>query len=494
MQQMFVVLAFSVLSAVCAAALTWLAMRGKAIAAQFAIKEQAAKEISSLQSKIAILEQSNQVYKASSESHRQSQNGLHQAQLKLATLNATLDEQNLQRDQLILQKNQLNQKVEELLKERHQLAQQVSELSATLDVQTKQNIEKLALLAEAKVQLSDQFKSLANDILEEKSQRFSEQNQQSIGRMIEPLKVQIADFKGKIEEVYVSDVKERSALATELKQIIQLNQQLSSDANNLTQALKGGNKAQGNWGEFILETILEKIGFQQGHQYDVQESHQREDGSRVQPDVVIHMTQDKHLVVDSKVSLIAYNDYVSAENDAVRGQALRRHLDSCKAHVRGLSSKNYQDLYGAKSPDFVLMFMPIESAFLLAVTQDSHIWEDAWSKNILLVSPSTLLFVLRTVDHLRRQEQQYKNAQEIAKAGASLYDKIVGFVTDMEKLGKSIRQASDHYDTAFNKLSKGRGNALRQAEMLKSLGVQPSKQLPTDQIDDLELIDEIVKP
>ena len=258
-----------------------------------------------------------------------------------------------------------------------------------------------------------------------------------------------------------------------------LNQVLSEDAKNLTRALKGSNKSQGNWGELVLERVLEASGLRKGEEYHFQESHTREDGSRAQPDVVIHLPEDRHLVVDAKVSLIAYEDFANLEDDTERQAAIKRHMDSIRNHMKGLSDKNYQTLYGLKSLDFVLMFVPIEPAFMLAVSQDKELFMDAWQKNVLLVSPSTLLFVVRTVAHLWRQEAQNRNAHDIAKRGAELYDKFVGFVVDMESLGNRIKQAQQDYDSAHNKLTSGRGNLIGQAEKLRDLGVKPTKAVPS---------------
>jgi len=262
-----------------------------------------------------------------------------------------------------------------------------------------------------------------------------------------------------------------------------LNQVLSEDAKNLTQALKGSTKAQGNWGELILERVLELAGLRRGIEYDVQENHLRDDGTRAQPDVVIHLPENRHLVVDAKVSLLAYEEYAAAEDDLLRTAAQRRHLESVRQHIKGLAERNYQQLHGLQSLDFVLMFVPIEPAFMLAVTSDSQLYTDAWNKNVLLVSPSTLLFVVRTVAHLWRQEAQSRNAQEIAKRGAELYDRLAGFVEDLERVGKNLAQAQDAYGKAFNKLSQNRGNVIRQAEMLKELGIQPTRSLPAALVD-----------
>lgn len=354
----------------------------------------------------------------------------------------------------------------------------LAELDARLDAERRAADDKLAMLIAARESLADQFKSLANDILEEKAKRFTEQNRTNLGQLLDPLRLKLQEFQGKVEQVYVQEGKDRSALAEQVRQLMELNQSLSQDAKNLTRALKGSSKTQGNWGELILERVLEASGLRKGEEYDVQESHTRDDGSRAQPDVVIHLPDDRHLVVDAKVSLTAYEEYVTAEDEGERQAWTKRHLDSVRGHIKGLSERNYQDLYGLKSLDFVLMFVPVEPAFMLAVTHDRELFMDAWQKNVLLVSPSTLLFVVRTVAHLWRQEAQSRNAQDIARRGAELYDKLVGFVEDLEAVGNRIEQAQKAYHAAHSKLASGRGNVIRQAEMLKQLGVKPAKALP----------------
>lgn len=376
------------------------------------------------------------------------------------------------------EKDELAALRDQLTAERQRLSNQVAELSASLDAERGKAAENLAVLNSARAELSNQFKVLANEVLEDKSKRFAEQNQTNISQLLEPLKVKISEFQGEVQKVYVQEGKDRSALAEQVKQLMSLNSQLSRDAHNLTSALKGQAKTQGNWGELILEKVLEASGLRKGHEYDVQESHTRADGTRAQPDVVVHLPEDKHLIVDAKVSLTAYEQHANAETDLARDAAMKRHLDSVRAHIRELSEKNYQQLYGLKSLDFVLMFIPVEPAFMLAISHDSELWQDAWKKNVLLVSPSTLLFVVRTVAHLWRQEQQNRNAQEIATRGAELYDKLTGFVEDLDKLGERLNQARDVYDKAYGKFTSGRGNVIRQAEMLKGLGVKPVKQLP----------------
>jgi DNA recombination protein RmuC len=404
-------------------------------------------------------------------------------QVEIARLNERLIAAQEEANRLARDKENLAALRDRLTSEQQRLSNQVAELTTILESERTQNTEKIALLKNAEEQLSNRFKTLASEILEDKTKRFTEQNQTSLNQLLEPLKVKITEFQGEVHKVYVQEGKDRSALAEQVKQLMALNNQLSKDAHNLTSALKGQAKAQGNWGELILERVLEASGLRKGHEYDVQESHTRADGSRAQPDVVVHLPEDRHLIVDAKVSLTAYEEHANAETDHQRDAAMKRHLDSVRAHVKELSEKNYQQLYGLQSLDFVLMFIPVEPAFMLAISHDSDLWQDAWKKNVLLVSPSTLLFVVRTVAHLWRQEQQSRNAQEIASQGGKLYDKLVGFVEDLENLGTKLKQAQSAYDGAYNKFSEGRGNVIRQAEQLKNLGVKPTKHLPKKMID-----------
>jgi DNA recombination protein RmuC len=358
-----------------------------------------------------------------------------------------------------------------------ELTVQVAQLKNTLEAERNVSQEKLTLLMDAKLALTDQFKALANDILEEKSKRFTEQNQTNLGALLDPLKLRINEFQTKIEDNYVQEGKDRSALGEQVRQLMTLNQTLSEDAQNLTRALKGSSKTQGTYGEVILERVLEESGLRKGHEYLVQESHTREDGTRAILDVIIQLPQGRSLVVDSKLSLNAYQEFAVTENDGERAAAGKRHLESVKGHIKGLSEKNYQALYSLKSLDFVLLFVPIEPAFMLAVTANRDLFMDAYQRNVLLVSPSTLLFVVRTVAHLWRQEAQSRNAQEIARRGAELYDKFVGFVTDMESLGNRLKQAQSDFDDAHGKLTSGRGNLVSQAQKLRQLGVKPKNSL-----------------
>ena len=367
----------------------------------------------------------------------------------------------------------LRQKVDELMDGNRQLTAELSRTAAELFAEREKGPERQQLL-------TAQFETLASNILEEKSKRFTAQNQTNLDLLLGPLQSKLQDFQKKVEDFYVSEGKERTQLATQVAQMVQLNQQLSKEAHDLTRALKGSGKTQGDWGERVLEQILEACGLRKGHEYELRETYKREDGKRAQPDVVVHLPESKHLVVDAKVSLTAFTEYTAGEDEAVINDAAERHVDSVRRHISELSEKNYQTLYGLKSLDFVIMFVPLEPAFMLAIARDSKLWETAWKRNILLVSPSTFLFVVRTVAYLWREEQQNRNVQEIARRGAQLYDKLVGFVEDLTKVGEKLKQATASYDDALSKLSKGHGNVIRQAEMLKGLGVRPSKPLPRE--------------
>jgi DNA recombination protein RmuC len=370
------------------------------------------------------------------------------------------------------------------------LRSQLAALNATLAAERAAQVR----LDEGRGLMADQFRVLANDILEEKSRRFTEQNQTNLGQLLDPLKTRLQEFQSKVDQVYVQEGKDRSALAQQVTSLLEMNQRLADEAKDLTQALKGSSKTQGDWGEVVLERILEAAGLRRDHEYTMQESIAREDATRARPDVILHLPGNRKLVVDAKVSLLDYGTFCSTTDEALRKHAATRHCASLREHIRGLAARNYQRLPGLETLDFVILFVPIEPAFLLALETDNRLWVDAWEKNILLVSPSTLLFVVRTVAHLWKQEEQVRNVQQIAERGAELYDKFAGFVDDLSKVGARIEQTRNAYDAAFDKLTRGRGNLVRQVEMLRALGVQPSKRLSrqlTQQAEDVGMFDEI---
>lgn len=457
---------------------TWLILRSRIAAAEAQAQAAAQVEVARLNERLDASRREQQRLDSELAELQAQAAQLGELRQRLAAMESAASGQSERLAALQREKDELVAVREQLSAEQRRLGAEVAHLNTSLEAERASSQEKLEILKQAEEQLSHRFKALANEILEDKTKRFTEQNQTNLNQLLEPLKVKIAEFQGEVQKVYVQEGKDRSALAQQVKQLMELNNQLSKDAHNLTSALKGQAKAQGNWGELILERVLEASGLRKGYEYDVQESHTRADGSRAQPDVVVHLPEERHLIIDAKVSLTAYEEHANAESDAGREVALKRHLDSVRSHIRELSGKNYQQLYGLKSLDFVLMFIPVEPAFMLAISHDGELWQDAWKKNVLLVSPSTLLFVVRTVAHLWRQEQQNRNAQDIASRGAELYDKLVGFVGDLEALGDRLKQAQKAYDGAYNKLAGGRGNVIRQAEMLKQLGIKPTKQLP----------------
>jgi DNA recombination protein RmuC len=359
-----------------------------------------------------------------------------------------------------------------------QLAKDLRGFEERYEAEKQSAAEKLQFLMDAKQALGSQFKSLADDILEEKSKRFTEQNQANLGLLLDPLRTKITEFQRQVEEAYFHEGKDRTALSEQVRQLLELNQMLSEDAKNLTSALKGSSKTQGSWGELVLERILEASGLRAGDEYVAQDAHMSADGKRQHPDIVINLPEDRHLVIDAKVSLLAYDRFVSAETEAERQTALLQHLDSIQTHLKTLSEKKYQATYGLNSLDFVLMFVPVEPAFMLAVTHDRELFMDAWERNVLLVSPSTLLFVVRTVAHLWRQEAQSRTAREIAGRGAELYDKLTAFVEDLRTVGERLKSAQSAYASAELKLYRGKGSAIQQAEMLRELGIKPRRQIP----------------
>jgi DNA recombination protein RmuC len=347
--------------------------------------------------------------------------------------------------------------------------------------------EKLSTQKEEVEQLQQkfttEFKNLANEILEDKSKRFTEQNKVNINEILNPLSEKIKNFEKKVEDVYLNDTKERAGLSEQIKMLHELNQQMSKDANNLTNALKGETKTQGNWGEYILERILERSGLEKGREYAVQESITDDEGKRLQPDVIIYLPDNKCIVIDSKVSLVAYERYCSADDDAVRISALREHVSSIKKHIVNLSSKNYQNLYGITSLNIVLLFMPIEPAFSLAVQNEMELFDEAFERNIVIVSPSTLFATLLIIANLWRKENQNRNALEIARQSGALYDKFQSMVADLLEVGKKLHSVQDNYDDVMKKLSTGKGNLITSVEKIKKLGAKTTKSLPQGMAD-----------
>ncbi|MBL4821530.1 MAG: DNA recombination protein RmuC, partial [Gammaproteobacteria bacterium] len=355
------------------------------------------------------------------------------------------------------------------------LREQISRLQGDLSNEQRQFEEKLALLENAREQMNLQFKELANEILEDKSKKFTATNQENISQILKPLQEKIQHFEKRVEETYDRESKERFSLGQEIKRLQELNSRISEDAVNLTNALKGDNKAQGTWGEMILESILEKSGLVRGREYETQVSLKAVDGSRSQPDVVVHLPESRDIIIDAKVSLKAYEAYCNEDQPDQKTEYLKQHVQSMRNHIKLLSSKEYQNLMGVNSLDFVFLFMPIEASFSIAEQQDANLAHNAYEKNIIIIGPSTLFTTLRIVQNLWRQAQQNQNALEIASKAGALYDKFVGFVDDLEEVGGKIDATRKSYERAHNKLISGRGNLIGRVEKIKQLGAKTSK-------------------
>jgi DNA recombination protein RmuC len=362
----------------------------------------------------------------------------------------------------------------------------IGELNATLAADTeiqKSYQEKIILLERSEERLVTQFGNIANKIFKEKTGEFNNQNKTSLDALLTPLKEQIGDFSKKVTNVYTEEAKERHALKQEVTSLKALNQQMSKEANALTRALKGDNKKQGAWGEVVLERVLQESGLRKGHQYDTQMHLKDDEGNAFKPDVVVHLPGNKDVVIDSKVVLTAYERFYNADDDISRQQALKERINAIKTHINGLTSKNHQDLHGIKSLDYILMFIPVEPAFNAALEQDNGLVQLALEKNIMLVSPTNLMVALKTINNMWRVEYQNQNAQEIAKKAGAIYDKLVGFVEDMNKLGSHLQRADNSYSDAMKKLSTGTGNLVRKAEQMKVLRIGNNKSLPADLVE-----------
>ncbi|MCQ8179694.1 DNA recombination protein RmuC [Methylomonas sp. SURF-1] len=361
-----------------------------------------------------------------------------------------------------------------------------AELNTRQQEQHKHNEEKIRLLQDAEHQLKAQFENLAHRIFEERGKQFVEHNKTSIETLVAPLKQQLGEFKQRVESVYDNETKDRISLREEIVSLRRDTQKMNQEALNLTRALKGDHKAQGNWGEMILEKVLEQSGLRKGIEYETQSAFRDQDNRLFKPDVIVRLPDNKDVVIDSKVSLNAYERYCSSEGDAERSEALKQHVEAVRTHIKSLSGKDYSSLKGLRSLDFVLLFMPIEAAFMAAFQGDEKLFNDAFEHKIVVVTPTTLLATLRTIQNIWRYEQQNENARLIADKAGALYDKIRGFVEDIEKLGNQLSTVQKTYDSIVNKLSSGQGNLLRQAGALEDLGVKVKKKLPkslTEQMD-----------
>ncbi|WP_074410151.1 MULTISPECIES: DNA recombination protein RmuC [Aquimarina] len=398
---------------------------------------------------------------------------------------ATNERANLLQSQFDELKNNTERQLSELTKEREEIRREKDFLNTELtrrnaeyenlqlkNASQKEEVEKL------QEKFTKEFENLANKILEEKSNKFTEQNKENIKNILNPLQEKINTFEKKVEQTHKESIDYHAALRQQIVGLKDLNEQMSKEATNLTKALKGDSKMQGNWGELVLERVLEKSGLEKDREYFVQQSFTLDDGQRVMPDVVIYLPDSKKMIIDSKVALTAYERYINEENEDLRATHLKEHITSLKRHVDQLSEKNYQDLYDIESPDFILMFVPIEPAFAIAINQDNKLYNQAFEKNIVIVTPSTLLATLRTIDTMWNNEKQQRNAIEIARQAGALYDKFEGLVKDLTGVGKKIDDAKKDYSAAMNKLVEGRGNLITSVEKLKKMGAKAKKSLP----------------
>ena len=407
-------------------------------------------------------------------------------QQRVATLDAEKQAEQARAEGMTRERDELQDRREALSRELEAARVALRERDVTLEEERKATAEKLELLERNRDALKQEFENLANRIFEQKSERFSQQTRTSLDTLLNPFRDQLQDFRKRVEDVYTTETRDRQALRSEIKSLQDLNRQITEEAANLTRALKGDKKIQGNWGELILERVLEKSGLRKGVEYDTQGSYRDADGQLLRPDVVVHLPDQRNLIIDSKVSLLAYQQWVTEEDDAARETHLKAHVDAVRQHIRSLSEKDYSQLNGLHSPDFVLLFMPIEPAFVAAFQYDENLFAEAFEKKIIVVTPTTLLATLRTIENIWRYERQSQNARKIADRAAAVYDKLRVFVEAMEKMGGQLHTVQGTYDSAMNTLTRGRGNLISQASKFVELGVRVKKELPrtiTDQAD-----------
>ena len=391
----------------------------------------------------------------------------------------------LQREQFQYEKNSFEKQLhlihsekENIRNEKDSLAIQLSKKEVDFENLWERHKEQKAEITALQEKFTKEFENLANKILEEKSAKFTEQNSVNMKNILLPLQDKIQGFEQKVEQTHKESIDYHAALRQQILGLSEMNIQMSKETLNLTKALKGDSKMQGNWGELVLERVLEKSGLEKGREYEVQQSFTNTEGNRVFPDVVINLPDGKKMIVDSKVSLTAYEKWINEEEEFLKADLLKEHVNSIKRHVEQLGSKNYHDLYQIESPDFVLLFIPIEPAFAIALNQDSNLYNKAFEKNIVIVTPTTLLATLRTIDSMWANQKQQENAFEIARQAGALYDKFEGFVTDLVKIGNKIKDTKTEYENAMNKLVDGKGNLISSVEKLKKMGAKAKKSLP----------------
>jgi len=377
----------------------------------------------------------------------------------------------------LLSNESLSEECETLKDTKSDLELSLAVLNTRYEEEIKASSEKLKILQDAKEELSREFKLLSNQIFQEKSKQFNDSSKEQLESLLKPFREQIANFSKESREQFTTELKDRHLLKDELLRLKQMNDHLAQEAINLTKALKGENKTQGNWGEIVLESILEQSGLREGVEYELQATLKSSENKSYRPDVIIHLPQERDIIIDSKVSLVAYERFVNAEDETLKTQALKEHIGSISTHIKELSQKKYEKLEGVNSLDFTLLFMPIEGAFLLALEQDGEFFKRAYESNILVVSPSTLLVTLRTIEHIWRTQRQEEHAKKIADEAEGMLNKLVLFVEEMNKIGKLLQSTQSSYDTAMKRLSSGNGNVIKRAENVQKLGVKLTKQL-----------------
>ena len=406
---------------------------------------------------------------------------------KAASNESNSDQNNYVSKELYTSEKERSEKIENENREKEELIgnlkADVSSKNTLIETLNSKLDEESKRLIEQQKQLQTKFENMANDILEKRSEKFVEQNQKNIDQILKPLGEKIKSFEQSVEDKYLKDQKNKAGLSEQIKLLQETNQKISQDANNLANALKGDSKVQGDWGELQLEVLLEKSGLNKGVHFRTQNSLKDEEGNDKRPDCIIDLPDNKNLIIDSKVSLSAYEQYVNSEDELKKQVLLKQHLESIKKHIKDLAAKDYPNLYSINTPDYVLMFVPIEPALTLALQEDGEIFNLALNKNIILISTSTLMATMRTVSFIWQQENQKKNVLEIARQSGALYEKFIGFTNDLEAVGKAIDNAHNKYEAAQNKLISGRGNLVNSVEKIKKLGAKTNKSISQDLID-----------
>lgn len=454
-------------------------------------------ELSEKENQIILLEEKikNEVetklsYKSRSEEYELKINELRDSKNEVEKELSSSKEKNKLLPEIQNRFDELNKKYELKIDTINSLEKQLAETRTTLEEERKSAKEKLVILEEAKENLRREFENISNRIFDDKSEKFILQNKQNLDTILTPFKDQITDFKKKVEDVYDKESKDRRSLQDEIKNLKELNVQISKDAINLTNALKSDPRKQGAWGEIVLEKVLEESGLRKGHEYETQVSFSDDEGNRKRPDAIVRLPDGKDVIIDSKLTLVAYETYYNSDDLEIKSSSLKEFIQNIRKHIQELAGKKYEELEEIRSLEYVLMFIPIESAFMLFIENDRSLYNEAFSKNIVIVSPTTLLVSLKTIHNIWRYEYQNMNARDIAKKAGDLYDKFCNFVESIEEIGKFIKKADEAYETALKRISTGRGNLISQAENIRNLGLKTKKTLPQQLLDNSEIPEE----